>query len=136
MAVIYHALFPALHRGPAPGEGVEGDEYAGSGSLFPLPPMLRNGLSAITFFSFLSFLGSISLFGYLCFRLIKWRRKSPQAYNQFVVLIMNLLFADIHQSLAFLLNVQWVAGNGLDMHSPTCKAQGWLVSVGIFDLSI
>lgn len=112
------------------GEGVEGDDVAGIGSLMPLPFSVHSGLSAITFFSFLSFFTSVSLFTYLCYRLVTWRKKTQHAYNQFVILIMNLLFADIQQSLAFLLNVQWVVNNGIDVKSPTCMAQGWFVSTG------
>ncbi|KAK3985121.1 hypothetical protein QBC44DRAFT_164064 [Cladorrhinum sp. PSN332] len=53
--------------------------------------------------------------------------------NQFLVLIYNLLLADIHQSGAFLLNAVWVARDGITVRTPACWAQGWLVSTG--DLS-
>lgn len=53
--------------------------------------------------------------------------------NQFLVLIYNLLLADIHQATAFLLNARWVARDAIDVRSPTCWAQGWFVSTG--DLS-
>lgn len=113
-------------------EGVEGDDVAGIGSLSPLPFSVHSGLTAISFFSFLSFVTSVSLFTFLCYRLMLWRKKTHHAYNQFVILIMNLLLADIQQSLAFLLNVQWVANNRIDVKSPTCMAQGWFVSTGIY----
>lgn len=50
--------------------------------------------------------------------------------NQFLLLVYNLLFAEMHQSMAFLLNVSWVASNGIWVGTPTCWAQGWFVSVG------
>ncbi|KAK4187114.1 G protein-coupled glucose receptor regulating Gpa2-domain-containing protein, partial [Podospora australis] len=53
--------------------------------------------------------------------------------NQFLVLIYNLLLADIHQAGAFLLNAVWVGRNGIVVRTPACWAQGWLVSTG--DLS-
>ncbi|KAK5657771.1 hypothetical protein OQA88_2844 [Cercophora sp. LCS_1] len=53
--------------------------------------------------------------------------------NQFLVLIYNLLLADIHQAAAFLLNARWVANDAIDIQSPACWIQGWLVSTG--DLS-
>ncbi|KAK0745024.1 hypothetical protein B0T21DRAFT_430058 [Apiosordaria backusii] len=60
------------------------------------------------------------------------RRK--KAYpNQFLVLIYNLLLADIHQAGAFLLNAVWLGRDGIIVHTPACWAQGWLVSTG--DLS-
>ncbi|KAK4176006.1 G protein-coupled glucose receptor regulating Gpa2-domain-containing protein [Triangularia setosa] len=53
--------------------------------------------------------------------------------NQFLVLIYNLLLADIHQAGAFLLNAVWLGKDGIIVHTPACWAQGWLVSTG--DLS-
>ncbi|KAK4234636.1 G protein-coupled glucose receptor regulating Gpa2-domain-containing protein [Achaetomium macrosporum] len=53
--------------------------------------------------------------------------------NQFLVLVYNLLLADIHQAAAFLLNVVWLGRNGITVRTSTCWVQGWLVSTG--DLS-
>ncbi|KAK3379260.1 G protein-coupled glucose receptor regulating Gpa2-domain-containing protein [Lasiosphaeria ovina] len=51
--------------------------------------------------------------------------------NQFLVLVFNLFLADVHQSAAFLLNGVWIGQrNGIDVHTRTCFAQGWLVSTG------
>jgi hypothetical protein len=50
--------------------------------------------------------------------------------NQFLVLFYNLLIADIHQAMAFLLNVSWVSANSITVGSTTCWAQGWFVSTG------
>ncbi|KAK3062722.1 hypothetical protein LTR53_019232, partial [Teratosphaeriaceae sp. CCFEE 6253] len=47
-----------------------------------------------------------------------------------IILIFNLVFADIQQSIAFLLNVQWLVTNSVDVDAPTCWAQGWFVSTG------
>lgn len=56
-------------------------------------------------------------------------------------MIFNLVFADIQQSIAFLLNAQWLRDNGIDVGTPTCWAQGWFVSTGdlasgVFTLAI
>ena len=110
--------------------GTGGSEVTGIGSLSPLPSSVRAGLTAISFFGLLSFFSSLTLFIFLCHRLLRWRSKSRHAYNQFVILIMNLLLADIQQSVAFLLNVQWVAHDSVDVKSLTCTAQGWFVSTG------
>lgn len=59
-------------------------------------------------------------------------RKKPYP-NQFLVLIYNLLLADLHQAAAFLLNVVWVRQNGIEVRTQACFLQGWLVSTG--DLS-
>ncbi|SPQ20113.1 f07228e8-00f6-48e1-8613-bbee905aee93 [Thermothielavioides terrestris] len=50
--------------------------------------------------------------------------------NQFVVLIYNLLLADIHQSAAFLSNTVWLSRDGIYVRTSACWAQGWLVSTG------
>ncbi|KXX83386.1 hypothetical protein MMYC01_200167 [Madurella mycetomatis] len=53
--------------------------------------------------------------------------------NQFLILIYNLLLADIHQAGAFMLNVSWLGHNAIVIRTPVCWAQGWLISTG--DLS-
>ncbi|KAL2133319.1 hypothetical protein VTI74DRAFT_2549 [Chaetomium olivicolor] len=50
--------------------------------------------------------------------------------NQFLVLIFNLLLADSHQALAFMMNAVWVHRNKIQVRSPACWAQGWLVQTG------
>lgn len=50
--------------------------------------------------------------------------------NQFVVLLYNLLLADMHQAMAFFLNVVWVAGDGIFVHTPACWTQGLFISNG------
>ena len=50
--------------------------------------------------------------------------------NQFLILIYNLLLADIHQAASFLLNAVWVGRNGIQVRTSTCWAQGWLVQTG------
>ncbi|ODA78945.1 hypothetical protein RJ55_04535 [Drechmeria coniospora] len=54
-------------------------------------------------------------------------RKPP---NQFLVLIYNLFLADMHQSLAFLLNAIWLRRDGILVGTSTCWSQGFFVSTG------
>ncbi|KAM4061234.1 G protein-coupled glucose receptor regulating gpa2 domain-containing protein [Hirsutella rhossiliensis] len=63
-----------------------------------------------------------------------WARSPPP--NQFAVLIYNLFLADMHQSLAFLLNASWLWRDGIVVSTPTCFAQGLLVSTGDLSSSI
>lgn len=95
-------------------------------------PTLRRGLIAVTFFGFLSFTTSLVLFLHLSWRLLTWTRKTSGSarINQFIILLTNLVFADIQQSIAFLLNVQWVSENAILVGTGTCFAQGWFVSTG------
>lgn len=50
--------------------------------------------------------------------------------NQFLILLYNLLIADMHQSASFLINGVWVGTDTLQVGSPACFIQGWLVSTG------
>jgi hypothetical protein len=56
-----------------------------------------------------------------------WSRNPP---NQFLILIFNLLLADMHQGVAFFLNAEWLRLNAVDVDSPTCFAQGLFISTG------
>jgi hypothetical protein len=86
----------------------------------------------VAFFGFLSFTTSLTLFLHLAWRLLTWTRKSSNSVriNQFIILLFNLVFADIQQSIAFLLNVRWVSQNAIIVETSTCWAQGWFVSTG------
>ncbi|KAF2220181.1 G protein-coupled glucose receptor regulating Gpa2-domain-containing protein [Elsinoe ampelina] len=116
-------LFP---RGPSDPESLS---VLGKGSLSPLPPSLFRGLTAVSIFAFLSFFLSIALFLRLTYRLILDRRHKLHR-NQFLVLILNLLLADIQQSIAFWSNVQWLRHDGIQVDTSMCWAQGFFVSVG------
>jgi hypothetical protein len=110
-------------------------------TLSPLPRTLQQGLTAVSVFGFLSFITSTALFLRLAYRLFTWKWKTHARTNQFVLLIFNLVFADIQQSIAFVLNAQWLRDNSIEAGTPTCWAQGWFVSTGdlasgIFTLAI
>ncbi|KAI0870871.1 hypothetical protein GGS24DRAFT_473611 [Hypoxylon argillaceum] len=62
-------------------------------------------------------------------------KDTEQSYypNQFIVLIVNLLIADMHQATAFALSTAWVAQNGIQASTGVCFAQGLFISTG--DLS-
>ncbi|CAJ2502229.1 Uu.00g096230.m01.CDS01 [Anthostomella pinea] len=55
------------------------------------------------------------------------RRKLP---NQFLVLIFNLLLADLHQATAFLLSSSWAAQNDIMVGTSTCFVQGLFICTG------
>lgn len=58
------------------------------------------------------------------------RRRKRQPPNQFIILIFNLLLADMHQGVAFFLNAEWLRRDEILVHTPTCFAQGLFVSTG------
>jgi hypothetical protein len=94
-----------------------------SQTLSPLPRSLSVGLIPVAVFGILSFVAATGLLFLLTFRMIQWNRKSRQV-NQFIILIYNLLLADLQQSLAFLLNAQWLVQDGIQVGTSTCWAQG------------
>ncbi|KAH0543040.1 hypothetical protein FGG08_002648 [Glutinoglossum americanum] len=98
----------------------------------PLTPELRTGLITIATLALASFLSTFGLLTFLTYRMVKWRQsgRSKGAYNQCVILIYNLLLADLQQSIAFLLNFHWVRLGAVWSFTPTCYAQGWFVSMG------
>jgi len=105
---------------------------AGSGTLVGLPQVLSRGLVAVSFFGLLSFICSSVLFLFLTWKIVSWRLKSggDVPINQFLFLIYNLLFADIQQALAFLLNISHLRQDAIVVGDTTCWAQGWFVSTG------
>lgn len=109
-----------------------------SRTLSPLPEFLSRGLVAVSAFAFLSFLTSITLFLYLTWRFITWRWKAgfSQPTNQFLILIYNLLLADIQQAIAFLLNLDSLKYDAIRVGTTTCWAQGWFISTGDLASSI
>ncbi|OBT81758.1 hypothetical protein VE02_09748 [Pseudogymnoascus sp. 03VT05] len=99
---------------------------AASRSLSPLPTVLSHGLIPVSTFGLLSFICSTSLFLWLTFRLISWRHKSAVKgpINQFLFLIYNLLFADIQQAIAFVLNIHALRHDAIEVGTSICFAQG------------
>jgi hypothetical protein len=109
-----------------------------SQTLSPLPRSLSVGLIPVAVFGILSFVATTCLLFLLTFRMVKWNRRSRQI-NQFIILIYNLLLADLQQSLAFLLNAQWLAQDGIQVGTSTCWAQGCrsrLILCALFDFLV
>ncbi|KAI9765796.1 MAG: hypothetical protein M1835_007314 [Candelina submexicana] len=100
--------------------------------LSPLPEVLFHGLIAVSATAWLSLLFTLALCGFLTHRLVVFARQygvfCPQ--NQFVVLIYNLVLADIQQSVAFAVNTHWLYKNAIDAPSIACFIQGWFMSTG------
>lgn len=69
--------------------------YAPPYSAFNLEPDLRHGLIALGTFATLSAVSTSALLSFLLWRFIGWRRhyRIWVGYNQYVVLVLNLLVA-------------------------------------------
>lgn len=98
----------------------------------PLSQEHREGLVAVVVTSFLSSITSAALLVFITYRFIFWRKyyRTRLVYNQYIVLIYNLLLADFQEALGFLLSIQWVATKRLDYNTASCFMQGWLLQVG------
>ncbi|KAI9709425.1 MAG: hypothetical protein M1812_007702 [Candelaria pacifica] len=100
--------------------------------LSPLPEVLYHGLIAVSITAWLSLVFTISLFGFLTYRLVVFAREHGVfcAQNQFIILIYNLVLADIQQSAAFAINTHWLHLNAINAPSAACFVQGWFMSTG------
>jgi hypothetical protein len=101
-------------------------------SLDSLPPVYRAGLISITVFALMSLLSVSILLGFITHRLISWRRhyKEYVGYNQYVILIYNLLLADLQQSIAFSISFHWLRIDKILAPTAPCFIQGWFLNIG------
>ena len=112
-------------------------------SLNPLPGDLRVGLIPVAVLAMLSVGASLTLISFIVWRLITWRMhyRTFVGYNQYVLLVLNLLIADLQQASAFLISWHWIRYSAILAPSAPCFAQAWLlhsgdVSSGFFVLAI
>jgi hypothetical protein len=112
-------------------------------SLDPLPSDLRVGLIPVAVLAVLSVGASLTLISFIVYRLITWKMhyRTFLGYNQYVLLVLNLLIADLQQSSAFLISWNWIRVDAILAPSAPCFAQAWLlhsgdVSSGFFVLAI
>ena len=108
------------------------------GTLDALPPVLRRGLVAVSFFGILSLVTTCTLFIFLTIRLSRWYWQGRLVHgpNQFLILIYMLLFADIQQAMAFALTSVYLAKDKIEIGTNTCWANGWFISTGDLGSSI
>ncbi|KAJ8606070.1 hypothetical protein MRB53_041225 [Persea americana] len=96
---------------------------------------LRLGMIAPAFAGLLSAFATFGLISFIIFRIIAWRRhyRTFIGYNQYVMLVLNLLIADLQQASSFLISWYWINERKILAPSSACFAQGWLIHSG--DLS-
>lgn len=104
---------------------------------------LRNGLIPLGLLATLSVASTLILISFIVSRMITWRRhyRSFVGYNQYVVLVLNLLIADLQQGSSFLISWHWYRKDQILAPTSACFAQGWLlhsgdVASGFFVLAI
>jgi hypothetical protein len=55
--------------------------------------------------------------------------ESPVRWNPVLMLIYNLLFANLLEALAFMVSIVWLIEDEITVPSGTCWAQGWFMQV-------
>ena len=101
-------------------------------SLNPLPSDLRVGLIPLAVLAMLSVGASLTLISFIVYRLVTWKLhyRTFIGYNQYVLLVLNLLIADLQQSSAFLISWHWIRFDAILAPSSPCFAQAWLLHSG------
>ncbi|KAH7402764.1 G protein-coupled glucose receptor regulating Gpa2-domain-containing protein [Pyrenochaeta sp. MPI-SDFR-AT-0127] len=101
-------------------------------SLDPLTPVFRNGLIPVALFSMMSLISVTALLLFITHRLLSWRRHYREyvGYNQYVILIYNLLLADLQQSIAFSISFHWLRINKIVAPTAPCFIQAWFLHIG------
>ncbi|KXT13593.1 hypothetical protein AC579_8500 [Pseudocercospora musae] len=115
--------------------------YIDGGLYYPEPysearltSTVRYGMIPIALLATLSVGSTITLIGFIVSRFITWKKhyRTFVGYNHYVVLVLNLLIADLQQSMAFLIEWYWLRKNHILAPSTACFAQG----CGFFVLAI
>ncbi|KAJ5127259.1 hypothetical protein N7448_008038 [Penicillium atrosanguineum] len=98
----------------------------------PLPKVQRQGLIAVAVMAFLSFLATGGLISFITYRLLFWKGNYQRyiGYNQYIVLIYNLILADFQQSLAFLICLKWIVSDKIKSGTAGCFLQGLWLQIG------
>jgi hypothetical protein len=101
-------------------------------SMDPLTPVYRAGLIPLAICATMSLISVTALLGFITQRMISWRRHYRQyvGYNQYVILIYNLLIADLQQSIAFSISFHWLRANKIEPRTGACFLQAWFLQIG------
>ncbi|KAI9708726.1 MAG: hypothetical protein M1820_003681 [Bogoriella megaspora] len=102
-------------------------------SLPRLTPWILHGLKALTFFAFLSIISTVVVLGFILHRVIKFRDDQSKdiSRHQPVILIINLLVADLFQALAAAISLHWIHQGSIMAPSHSCTTQGLLLQLGV-----
>lgn len=98
----------------------------------PLSKDFRVGLIPVALFATLSLLSVSALLLFITNRLVSWRKHYRQyvGYNQYVILIFNLLIADLQQAIAFTITFHWLNLGKIMAPSAPCFIQAWFLQIG------
>jgi len=106
--------------------------YPYPNSLDPMTPVYEKGLIPVALFAMMSLISVSLLLIFITWRLIGWRRHHREyvGYNQYLILIYNLLLADLQQSIAFSITFHWLRLDKIIAPTVPCFVQGWFLHIG------
>lgn len=98
----------------------------------PLPLTQYRGLIAISVLAFISVLATTGLLCFITYRIFFSKRGDRRylGHNQYIILIYNLLLADLQQSLGFIICIHWVRNDAIRAGTAACFLQGLWLQVG------
>ncbi|EME38493.1 hypothetical protein DOTSEDRAFT_99908, partial [Dothistroma septosporum NZE10] len=99
-------------------------------TLSPIEGDIRRGLQAIATAACFSIGSTMFLFGYLSWRMLTWKQRGYAHVNQYVAILLNLVFADLVQAIGFSLSLHWLQGNSITAGTSACWIQGWFINAG------
>lgn len=101
-------------------------------SVFALSPAQHLGLLPLGALACISVLSTASLICYLTYEMIKSfkSRDVPGHRNQLLVLVYNLLWADLWQAFSFLFSFHWQHINMVLAPTNPCWTQAWFLHLG------
>jgi hypothetical protein len=111
---------------------VEPRYFAYPNSLDPLTPVFKTGLIPVALCAMMSLVSVTALLVFITHRLFSWRSHYREyvGYNQYVILIYQLLLADLQQSIAFAISFHWLRIGKILAPTAPCFIQAWFLHIG------
>ncbi|KAM5441495.1 hypothetical protein MferCBS31731_003566 [Microsporum ferrugineum] len=83
--------------------------------------------------AFMSLIATVCSFAIITYRLVFWRKFSSTylGYNQYVILIYNLIIADMQTAGGAIMTLHWYRVGHIQGSSNTCIVQAWLFQEGV-----
>lgn len=115
-----------------PAQNAAATSPAGAWVIDPLPSLQRNGLIVVSSLASVSLVSTFCLLCFFTYRFIFWKKYYRRyiGYNQYVVLMYNLVLADFIQGLGFIVSLRWIATDSLHATDFSCFLQGIWLQIG------
>lgn len=93
---------------------------------------IGGGLIALGFLGLVSILSTVGLIVFIVYRIVFWRGhyRSSIATNQYILLILSLLCADLIQALSFVCSFFWYSHEPIGSNRHWCTTQGVMIHLG------